>query len=394
MTDFAWRQAQEREVLRRASARRRVLGLGALPTLGDVTASYTAQIGANLQSNASAAGASYIQAQTGVDVTQGRVASGVAAAGHLATNGFDPTNPDDRQAMVATIAGGLSLIPAVGPALGAALEALYQIAQPLACPTAKFFHAVGLTQSDCDSPPCSYSGPAPTVDSLASSFAQPPAAGGPGFAQMVNGALLTNAASALACKSSVPPSVIVDGIVTIWNRTHQGPAVDIYIPPLLPMMPLIPQWGSVNNRYTGSVDPNLYYAFTPASTTYWSEDLSQAPAPPPNSAPPANIYGALYAAWPFEAFPSPARYVQVNQGALIEPTAATHVARLQVAGIVRAAQAAQAAQAAAGSSAASTAGAVVAGVGVAALLATAVVSWATGKAIDVVLTQAWKKVVG
>src|SRR5579872_28623 len=364
--------------------------------LGD-TASFTTQLTSNIKTSASADGAAYIQQATGVDVTQGRVASGISAAGQLAENGFDITSQADQQAMVAVIAGGLSLIPGVGPILGGALETLYQIAQPLACPTAKFFHDVGISQSDCDSPPCVVNGPVPTPDVLAANFAQPFLAKMSGsFAQFVNGALLVNAASALSCKSAVPPSVIVDAAVNMWNQTHAGPAQDFYVPPLLPMMPMIQQWSNGQNSYTGNLDPNLYYAFYPASWTPWGEDLSQAPAPPPmgNALSQNESFAAIYAQWPNEQYPSPARFVSVNVGNLLSETErATHT--INLAPIVQAnVQAAQAAMptSSAGTTAVKAAAGTAAGLSVGALVVATVASYVVGKPVTKVLDIAWEKI--
>ena len=362
------------------------------------TASFSAQLQANITAQAGSAGAQYIQQQTGVDVTQTRVANGISAGGQLIAHGFDPTSANDRQAMVAMMCAGLSLIEPVGGVLAAALEALYQIAQPLACPVAKFFRDIGISQSDCDSPPCAYSGPAPTVDVLAANFALPQMWQIPGtFGQLATGALLTNAASALSCKSSVPPSVIVDATVNAWNQANAGPAVDVYVPPLMPLMPFIPQWTNVQNNYSGSTDPNLYFAFVPAAFLYWGDDITKAPAPPPMDAfiqAQQQIFGALYAAWPSEQYPSPSRYVQVNVGA---PLGATDIQKhiVNLAPIVSAMAKESQANLAASQSKATTAAKAAAGTaaifGAGALGIAAVVAYAKGRTISAVLDAAWEK---
>lgn len=265
-----------------------------------VSADFQASVNTQLNAQLSAAGsqaASYVQQQTGVDVTNARTAAGAAAAAQLASNGFDPTNEQSRQAMVAVIAGGLALIPGVGPILGGALETLYQIAQPIACPTAAFFHAIGISQSDCNSPPCSTTGTVATPQSIWNGTRVPPAAKVKGsFAQVVWGALVSNAASAMACKSAIPPGLIVDAVVAQWNATHQGPQTPVFVPPLslggtmgvytTPTVPLIREFSvSSGNPFasSGGIDPNVYYAF--ATKTPWGLNVSKVQYIMPSEAP-------------------------------------------------------------------------------------------------------------
>ncbi len=330
-----------------------------------VKAQATAQVNAYGQ-----AGAQWLQTNTGVDANA-QVNQQGAAAAQLFQNGYDPTNQNDNQAMVFVIAAGLNAIqtpPGIGTILSGALLTLYEVAKPMACPVAAFFHAIGISQSDCSSPPCQVNGPAPTPGSILSSITLPAGATQPGtFAQFVLGALAQNAASVGNCKSAIPPEAIVDAAVRMWNANHAGPAQDLYVPPLLPFSPIIPAVvngvnGTIQNSDTGNVDPNIYYAFLPIGSTDFG-DLAHAP-PVLTS----DYYSSpFYSTWGFP-IPSVARTVRVNTGAYTGGASGN---------------------AAAGSSSTSSAikhAAVAAGGGVAAGL---LYAWVTGKAIDAVFGNAW-----
>jgi hypothetical protein len=311
-----------------SGAGRAHVGFSAQTGDSGISASFSSYVNGKV-SGLGAQGSAWVQSNTGVDASNPRVAAGASAAATLVSNGFDPTSASDRQAMVSVIAGGLCLIPGVGPILGSALEVLYQIAQPLACPTAKLFHTLGISASDCDSPPCSYQGPAPTAETIQNNFDKPVTLHFPGsFGQITWGALCTNAASAMACKSSVPYDVVVDAVVAMWNATRQGPAADIYVPPLgiapdgmSPTLPIVPTWDQGSGGYwsqTGGVDPNVYYAFFPMVMTPW-QTLSAAPPGPGQK----NVLGSY----------SPARTVSVNTGVLVSTAPAPRAGTRYVPGL-------------------------------------------------------------
>jgi len=184
---------------------------------------------------------------------------------------------------------------------------MWQIGNAVACPVQKFFSSIGLSQGDCDSPPCATSGnwsAAALLLGASQSHGLPPMAVG-SFASFVVPALAYYLAQADNCKASFPPSVVVDAAVNIWNATHAGPTVELYVPPLSPTLTgldIIPHWQNATGCQPNGIcdtDPNVAYAFAPLSSTYWKR-LDAAPPPPPY----AGFVGGF----------DPARVVSVNSG--------------------------------------------------------------------------------
>ena len=274
--------------------------------IGDVSADLQARVQANVD-NLSAQGKAALLQNTGVDITNARVQQGAASAVSLVQNGFTPGNPQDDALLVHSIAGGLCLVPAVGPILGAAVEALWAVGNVAACPTVKLFASLGFGDvgPECGGPPCRTSGTWTTAQVMAASRLPELVPGT--FRAFVIPALAVYMAQALNCKASFPPSIVVDAAVAIWNATHAGPQVDIYVPPLPSGeigLPLIPFWQNTTGCDPNGVcgqDSNVYYAFWPMLFTYWKV-LAQAPSPPP-----APMF------MPFD----PPRVVTINGGAIL-----------------------------------------------------------------------------
>lgn len=248
--------------------------------LGDASGDFVASYQANLQSRVNALGpqaAAALQAETGVDVNQARVAQGAAAALSLAQNGFDPSSQQDEQELVAAVAGALCLVPVVGPALGACLEVMYQVFNAASCPLEHAFASIGLIPDlppGCGGPPCTSSGNWTTAGILSANAGQLPTLRDGTFAKLTVSALAHGAAQAANCKTSVPPGILVDAIVRIWNQTHAGPAAQILVPPLqqtnkgivaFGRPTLLTTWQNVSGggglAAQAGKDPYAYYAF-------------------------------------------------------------------------------------------------------------------------------------
>lgn len=298
--------------------------------LGDssIVQSYQAQLQTRISGLGTQAQTT-LQQQTGVNVTQPRVAAGAAAAVSLASNGFNPNDAADRQKLVAAIAGGLCLIPAVGPALGAAVEALYQVANAISCPTMKLAADLGLGDlpPECGGSPCTSTGNWTTAGILSSNAGSLPAQPSGSFAQFACAALAEYAAQAANCKASLPPGLIVDACVNIWNQTHAGPSTPYLVPPLFMVNKGITAFGPPtivnvwqNVSGTGSApslrankDPYAYYAFGALSAIPSSEhpNLNASPA------------GQLWAVAPSAVYNvDPPRFVMVNTGAATSASSA------------------------------------------------------------------------
>jgi hypothetical protein len=338
-----------------------------------VTAEFNSQLSTRLTA-AGTAGAAQLQSLTGVNVNNARVAAGAAATVALAKSGYNPADPGSDALLIHAISGGLCLIPGVGPLLGAYVELMWQIGNAVACPVQKFFSSIGLSQGDCDSPPCASSGNWSAGGLLlgaSQSHGLPPMPVG-SFASFVVPALAAYLAQADNCKGGFPPSVVVDAAVNIWNATHAGPAVDLYVPPLSPTLTgldILPHWQNATGCLPNGVcdtDPNVAYAFAPLSSTYWG-NLASAPPPPPY----AGFVGAYDAP----------RTVSVHTGAPISATKAITM-HLGPGGTAVA------------SSAPSTGQKVAIGAAVAAgsvVTSSALIAWATGESFSQLWKGLWRR---
>lgn len=304
--------------------------LGISISTSSVTAQYSADLQARLQTQIS----TYQQTladKTGINTTNARVSQGAQSAVALVQGGYNPSSASDNANLVHAIAGGCALIPGAGPLLAGAVETLWLVGNQIACPVTDAFASVGLGTA-CNAPPCSTTGAPWTAAGLLASNAQGlPAMPTGSFASLAVPALATYAAAAGNCKGGMPPDVIVDAVVAIWNQTHAGPAVGYFIPPIATL-------GSFGSSGSGSItpdllvvgagggstpagragkDPNAYYGFGPVSTII-SDGYYE-------SNPPANVNQAQD--WtPFYVAPAPPgmsattpRIVMVNSGAVVAP---------------------------------------------------------------------------
>jgi hypothetical protein len=308
-----------------------IVRMGAPPgnTFGQssIVGDYQAELNTRIQNLKGQAAATF-QSVTGADVTNARVAQGASATMDLLQNGIDTSSVADEQKLVAAIAGGLALIVPIGTMLGAALEVLNQVYLAAGCPTLKLAADLGLgaLPPECGGAECTQTGPSATLSSvLAANAGALPAQPSGSFAALACAALAKAAADAANCKTSLPPGVIVDGVVNAWNAVHAGPAEPYLVPPLAMVNQGIAAWGPTtilvtwqNVSSTGSSpsrqagkDPYAYWAFQPLSSIPASEspNLSATPA------------GQLWAVAPSPIFTvDPPRFVMVNTGALLPST--------------------------------------------------------------------------
>ena len=158
-----------------------------------------------------------------------RVAGGVTALSGLLANGYDQNSDADNQALIQTIAGGVSLIPGIGIVLGAAIEVLDAVGQAAGV----ILQKIGLIPT----PGCSHTGPDWTTASVLSEY--PPLSQLPGpFAQLAMATLATNAATQLNCGSAYPNSVVLQGMIEVWNAAHPNGA------PISIVFPYPNEWGA------------------------------------------------------------------------------------------------------------------------------------------------------
>lgn len=321
--------------------------------------SLSAQAQAQVQSNLNALGTSakaQIQAQTGVDLNNQRVQQGATSALGLLQHGYDPSSDADSAELIHAIAGGCALIPG-GAVFGAYVELMWQVGNQVACPLENAFAQIGLGQASpaCGGAPCTSSG-GWTAQTIIDASSLPANWNAPGsFSSLAVGALATCAAKGLNCKGGTPPGLVIDAVVAIWNKTHAGPPVQIWIPPL-GLAPglgggspvLIPFWQNVSSSTTGSVDPNVYYAFKPVSDV-------------PTATLPAVAYTL--------GGSTPPQVVSINSGPAVVPAGVTPPKTTTAAG---------------------HASALVLGVAAGGLLN----AWVTGKAVDKVFGGAWDIVAG
>lgn len=250
------------------------------------TAGFSAQVQAQLKAQASSVQATLAN-ETGVDTTDARVGAGAQATASLVQNGYNPENQDDNDKLIAAIAGGACLIPGVGPLLGGAIEGLWQIAKPLSCPVINAFASIGLGGGSpaCGAPVCKSKGLTTPAAVLANLQHKPPMPKG-SFAELAYGSLAYFAAQNANCKGGVPPNAVVDSLLAIWNKTHAGPAIGVFIPPLdlapsgslaapAPGPGIVGVAGNVTDQKTGNVNPYIYYAFQPVSAIVAHEGMSQ-----------------------------------------------------------------------------------------------------------------------
>lgn len=303
----------------------RQLGFGRAPLaragLGDVDLS--ASFNANLHgyiSHLSTQGQAELQQYAGIDATNPRVQQGAASALSLIQHGFTPGNEQDEAALIHTIAGGLCLAGPVGAVIGAYVELLWQVGNALACPAAHFFEGLGFGAAGpaCGEAPCQSTGNW-TTQGVMSASALPDLSQAQGtFRALVIPALASYIAQASNCKASFPPSVVVDGCVAMWNTLHEGPPIDLYVPPLFSMATsegqVFPHWDTTtqcdaSGNCAQVQDPNVKYAFYPMLLLPFTLAQAQSSSPP-------------------EITPvDPPRIVTINGGALVPASAASAAAQ-------------------------------------------------------------------
>jgi hypothetical protein len=302
-------------------------GLGSVPRarrIGDVTAAtYSAQVQGALAAQ-SAAVQAQVKDATGVDTQQAAVAKGASSAFGLISNGYNPGSDSDNAQLVHVIAGGLCLVPGIGPLLGGAVEGLWAVGNAVGCPLENAFAAIGFGSPSpaCGGHPCTTSGNW-TVQSVmqenAGLRALPSMPRG-SFAAFVIPMLAYLAAQAADCKGSVPPAIAVDAAVALWNKTHAGPAAAYLVPAMLagpggvaPFSLLLAGAGASVTGTTPSAragqPANIFYAFGPANAAK-AEGLAFS-----GSTVTFNPWATLSAP-PGASVTSP-RIVMVNTGALL-----------------------------------------------------------------------------
>jgi hypothetical protein len=304
-----------------AGARR---GIGRIGNLGPIsTGAFSAQLEAQIKTQSSSVQQT-LAAQTGVDTTDAHVAQGAQSAATLVQNGYNPNSSGDNQNLIHAIAGGLALIPGAGPLLAGAVEGLWLIGSQIACPVTNAFASVGLG-TPCGAPPCKTSGNWTPAGLLSSNARELPATPAGSFASLAVPALATYAAQAGNCKGGMPPDVVVDAVVAIWNKTHAGPAASYFVPPIATLSGSITaDLLGIQNQTSGSTpaaragkDPNVYYAFGPIAAILKDGYYQSNPPKNVNAAQPWAAF-AVPSAPAGMAFTQP-RIVMVNTGALLPP---------------------------------------------------------------------------
>ena len=251
----------------------RTIGAVPVPTSTDPI-QYAAQLQQAASAQFSAASSSVqatIDSQTSDAAAQARIAQGAASAADLAQHGFNPNDPADNAKLIHAVAGGLCLVPGVGPLLGAYVEGLYLVGNVVAGPVQDFFAGVGLGVRH-DAPPCQTSGnwtPAGIL-SQARGVSIPKNVPSGSFADLMLGALAMYSAQTMNCKGGIPAGVVVDAVVSIWNKSHAGPLAPYFVPPIAVggggVAPeIVTAWEHVSDSSTGNVDPNVFYAFQPTA---------------------------------------------------------------------------------------------------------------------------------
>ena len=182
---------------------------------------------AQLQSTAQA----YLDDNTTTAANDGRISNGAAAAASIIQNGYNPDNADDNQKLVVTIAGGCSLIPGVGPVLGAVIIGMYEIGTQVIAPL------VDKLLGYSSIPTCSSSGNWTTTGVLSNcginSF--PPAgtlaglvvpALGKAYSQMMN----CDAFNKVPGTIPFGFQLTIAPLLKMWNQATDGDLIDYFVP--------------------------------------------------------------------------------------------------------------------------------------------------------------------
>jgi hypothetical protein len=160
-------------------------------------------------------------AQTSPLANDARVVQGAQAGVALITNGFDPSNPADEQQLIMAIAGAVSLIPGIGPVLGAAIVVLDAIGEVIA----QILEAVGLIWFGCRS---SNNWSASTIMAGYADHAPPTAPNT--FAALAYAAICQNAATYGNCKGTLDNQTVLASVAHFWNQNSSGPPFVVYVP--------------------------------------------------------------------------------------------------------------------------------------------------------------------
>jgi hypothetical protein len=219
----------------------------------------------------------------------------------------------------------------VGPVLGAYVEGMYYLGKAIYAPLQNAFASIGLGEP-ADAPPCATHGDPMTPERIVTIQKQGlPATPKGSFAELMVGALAMYASNEANCKGGIAPQDLVDAVVKLWNQGHKGPAKPYFIPPLsnggtglaraiIPNAP--PDSHSTTPAAKAGKDPNVYYAFGPASSlshylgnpSLTDSSKWKAPPFPVNEPPVGGMFASNYTY-------TPPRLVQVNTGAAIPPAA-------------------------------------------------------------------------
>jgi hypothetical protein len=182
---------------------------------------------AHLQASAQ----SYLDQQTTPAATDARETRGTVAAASLIANGYDPNNDADNQLLVSSIAGGLCLIPAIGPVLGAVLMAMYEVGVEVIAP------AVDKLFGYSSVPTCSSTGnpTAALMLSLSGISTTPPTGTLAGLIVPAYGKAfldLWNCNTFNHIPRSVPFGfqVLAGPLLQMWNKNTSGALIDYFVP--------------------------------------------------------------------------------------------------------------------------------------------------------------------
>jgi hypothetical protein len=199
---------------------------------------------------------------------QARIDAGVSAGSSILASGYNPDNPDDNQKMIVAIAGGISLVPGIGPVLGGAILLLDGVGQAIA----PVLYSIGLISK----PGCSSSGNWTAATVLSTTRAMlgqwgtmPPAPVG-SFSDFALGLLATDNAQSANCKPHMGNFSTLAAAAAIWNANATGPVQLIYVPSL------VLQGGGAS---IGFADPGqVAHAFQPVSADFAAKFASEDPS--------------------------------------------------------------------------------------------------------------------
>jgi hypothetical protein len=220
----------------------RVIGLDASAALALSTSGIRADVDGKLQAGLaglSDSAKALVLQHSGVDLNSpqasqaaGTIATGAALAADIGKNGLDLSKPEDQQKVFHAMLAGIALIVPVGTAFAAFAEVGYALGKVMACPLT---HLFGGTSPECGDPPCttSHGWTAKIVLDGSGLPAYPKGS----FGELATGMLALNAANQDNCLDHLTPDHVVDGAVNVYNMTHAGPAVDVYVPPLATLAP-------------------------------------------------------------------------------------------------------------------------------------------------------------